>query len=254
VRRGASKEIGWALAAAVALASGAARAEDGPSALDLLRSASVTATGEGLELTVILTEAELGEVGRAALDDYLRAKRPRLLSRISLGMVRYLNPRLVARRVAVTPRPRRANHLDFIVDAELQVDAQKRELHCELDAWPPSCESRWLDRGTAVLARVEASGVLSLSLRRGATLAGRPVEAEVSIHRVRGALVLGALADVDLGVDLDPPYRADRMALGLPASALRKRFAALELRRLRVAAAGSDRIAITALVGHAPSP
>lgn len=239
----------------MALACGAARAEGGVSALDLLRFASVAPTADGLELTLRLEQDEVGELGRAALDTYLRANQPRLFSRLSLGVVRYLHPRLVAREVRVTPRKKRDNVLDIEVAAELVADAEKREVDCDMDGWTPSCETRWVDRGEAAIARLSASGQLSLSLRPGATLAGRPVLADVLIDRVRGALEIGGLADLDLAVDLDPPYRARRIELGLPASAkkARKRFGGMALRRFRVAAAPENRVAITAVVGVAPT-
>ena len=246
-----------ACAMAATLASADARADTrSGSALDLLQIESIQPTAGGLKLTLQIEEDELARLGLEALDDYLRANRPQLFSGLSLGLIRYSQPRVVARELRVSARKKQVNTLDVDVRANVVADTEKREFVCELVGWKSACESRWLDRGTVQIATVKAGGELQLSLREGASLRDQPLSAEVFLRRIRGSLTLSALAGVGLEVDLDPPYRAEKVALGLPPAALAslRRFGELVVQDMRIEAAPERRIQITATVARRSPP
>ncbi len=210
-----------AVAAVVGVTTGAARADadsrGAASVLEELRVVSVEPAEGGHEITVRIEEAALSRVTERAIDAYLRDSRPQLFSRLSLGMVRYEGTRVELRDVRVRAHPRRANTLEVDVRADVVADQQERELVCQLAGWRSECDSRWLARGTAALADIEASAQVRLSLRDAVTLSDGPLSAALLLSRMSGSLRLGALAGIGLDIHLDPPRQVDQRTLALPA-------------------------------------
>ncbi len=218
----------------------------------LLRLDSIKPVPGGFEVAMQVGEDELATLGLREIDNYLRTHRPRLFSGISLGLVRYRNARILPQELELAARAETANILDVDVRADVVVDQQERELVCELVGWKTRCESRWIDRGTAVIATVDASGELRLSLRPGAALTERPISIDVYLRAIRGSLRLAALRGVGLEIGFDPPYRAETVEVGIPEGAIARlrRFGDLLIRDMRVAAAPERHIAIAATIAR----
>jgi hypothetical protein len=242
--------VATAIASAPASAEVRAEARSSLTVIDLLRLTTFEPTEEGLELSFRIEEDELGQLGLEALDAYLRANRPQLFSDLSLGLVRYRNTRIIPREVRVRARPNQDDILDVEVLADVVGDQQRRELVCEAAGWRSQCEQRWIDRGAHPIATVRASGDVHLSLREDRALARQPLLAEAFLRRIRGSMRLRGLAGMGLELDLDPPYRAEPIALGLPPGAMERLrvFGDLAITSFRVAAAPERRVEVRAAV------
>jgi len=111
----------------------------------------------------------------------LRKKKPRLFGRFNVLARRYEHGRLVSDKVQITPAPKGTNRIDFDIRGRVVADRYASVLRWKRRR--PT--TRWVRRGTVLLARYRLIGRAVLSAVQGERLAGRPLRLVVRGKRLR---------------------------------------------------------------------
>lgn len=209
----------WQIAAFIALSLAATARADEPKLsfgiLDVERIDFGSTTD--LTLTLSASTANLEAELTSAIAEYMRNARPKLFGTISLGVLRYRSGRLVptGSRVWIDPKDQRDNAVQYEITADIVAHKESLSVSCDRDGWKLRCDRKWVDEGTTTIANAEVVGSVEVEARPDTRLTDRPVHLKLYASRVAGSVLLGALGDINLSLDIGET-KLDEFDVGIP--------------------------------------